>query len=280
MCVRLLLFLCFISLGGLAEELQKPELQLAMAYERRSVDISEFWVSEKLDGVRGYWNGEMLLTRSGREIKAPKWFVEPLPKNQVLDGELWIGRGKFDEVSGIVRSQVPDEEKWRKVKYCIFDLPKHEGVFDERVLVMRLLEKKIDVRWVKAVEQFRVRDESELHQQLEAVVSKGGEGLMLHRGSAQYQSKRTGDLLKLKPHEDAEGEILSYEGGEGKYAGKVGALVVLLGNGKKIKIGSGLSDADRMNPPAIGELITFQYTGYTSSGLPRFPRFLRVRKSE
>jgi len=79
-----------------------PQLMLATVYEA-DVDVSNYWVSEKLDGVRGHWDGETLYTREGNFIDPPTWFTAGWP-DVPMDGELWIGRGSFDEVSGIVRA--------------------------------------------------------------------------------------------------------------------------------------------------------------------------------
>ena len=80
--------------------------------EQGQSDVSLFLVSEKLDGVRAFWDGKILRTRNGNAINAPAWFVEHFPEH-ALDGELWIGRGQFDALFGAVRSQTPDDAEWR-----------------------------------------------------------------------------------------------------------------------------------------------------------------------
>ncbi|QQL44112.1 DNA ligase [Sulfuriroseicoccus oceanibius] len=260
---------------------EAPALQHAKTYAEvvkgGRLELAEYWVSEKLDGVRAFWDGTKLRSRQGNVIHAPQWFIEGLPENVVMDGELWAGRGKFELVSGTVRREVPEDEAWRAVRYCIFDLPEHGGIFDERVVAMRRLVENEGTPWLVAVEQFRVQSVDMLHAKMDAVVQAGGEGLMLHRGGARYQHKRTDDLIKLKPLEDAEAVVVGYVPGKGKFEGMLGALEVQLPNGERFKIGTGFSDDERRNPPAIGEIVTFQYSGRTANGIPRFARFLRVR---
>ena len=92
------------------------------------VDPNPYLVSEKFDGVRAFWDGQSLRFRSGLPIAAPDWFIAGLPKTP-LDGDLWLGRGRFDELSGTVRKRLPVEVEWRQVRYMIFDLPGSSGSF-------------------------------------------------------------------------------------------------------------------------------------------------------
>jgi len=239
-------------------------------------EIQEYWVSEKLDGVRGHWDGKALWSRGGHRISTPVWFTEGWP-SMAMDGEIWIARERFDAVSGIARSTRADDKEWQRVKFMIFDLPSHGGVFSQRVEAME----KIDdygIPWLRPIPQFRVGNAAELDARLEALVTAGGEGLMLHHQDALYRSGRSQDLLKYKLHDDAEARVVGYTEGKGKYAGQVGALVVELENGRRFRLGSGLSDRDRASPPPIGSWVTYHYNGYTSTGLPRFARFVRLRK--
>lgn len=258
---------------------EPPALMLAEVYEAdAAVDLSAYWVSEKLDGVRGYWNGRELLTRGGERIAAPDWYTAGWP-DYPLDGELWIGRGRFDEVSGIVRQQRPDQAAWRRVRFMLFDLPGHEGDFDARLRALRRQIPALGLPWLRVIEHFRVADEASLQRRLDAVVAGGGEGLMLHRGDAPYRAVRSDDLLKLKPYDDAEARVIGYSPGQGKYQGLVGALLVETADGRRFKLGSGLSDDDRREPPALGSWVTYRYNGLTGTGLPRFARYLRVREA-
>ena len=248
---------------------------LASVYSEER-EIQEYWVSEKLDGVRGHWDGKGLWSRGGHRISTPDWFTEGWP-NTAMDGELWIARGRFDAVSGIARSTRADDKEWQRVKFMVFDLPNHGGIFSQRVEAMAEIN-DYGIPWLQPIPQFRVADTAELDARLEALVASGSEGLMLHHQDALYQSGRSQDLLKYKLHDDAEARVVGYTEGKGKYAGQVGALVVEREDGRRFRLGSGLSDRERASPPPIGSWVTYHYNGYTSTGLPRFARFVRVRE--
>ena len=135
----------------------------------------------------------------------------------------------------------------------------------------------VDIAWLKAVEQIKVEDHQALMDYLDSITQQGAEGLMLHKGSSLYKAKRSGDLLKVKPYEDAEAVVVRHIAGKGKYTNMMGAIVVEMDNGDTFKIGSGFSDEERRNPPEIGSIITYQFRGLTKNGIPRFATFLRVR---
>ncbi|MFP8968152.1 DNA ligase [Pokkaliibacter sp. CJK22405] len=253
----------------------KPPVMLANNYEA-GVVLANYWVSEKLDGVRAYWDGEHLMTRGGYPIQAPEWFIAHFP-NQPMDGELWIDRGRFAEVSGIIRQEQPDDGLWMKVKFMAYDLPGFPGNFNRRDQALGEVIAMINQPWVQHVEQQRVNNESELATWLGNVEHRGGEGLMLKRGDSLYHAKRSDDMLKYKRHEDAEATVIGYLPGKGRLKGQLGALIVRNETGQEFRLGSGLSDAERMSPPPVGSVVTYRFDGKTSSGLPRFARFLRIR---
>jgi len=253
-----------------------PPLILAEVY-RDGIDPADYWVSEKLDGVRAVWDGKQLYFRSGRPVHAPAWFTRDLPK-QPLDGELWLGRGGFERLSGIVRKARPVDKEWRQVRFMLFELPDAEGTFGERKEHLRQLVAEAGIPWLGAVEQVRVADHAALTAKLHDVVARGGEGLMLHRAEAPYLAGRGTALLKLKPVLDQEANVIGHVPGSGRHAGRLGALVVADADGREFHIGTGFSDAERANPPPIGSIVTFSYRGLTAAGLPRFPAFLRVRE--
>jgi DNA ligase-1 len=267
---------CLFALSAVGFAAELPAILLANVYSGQ-VDVSRYLVSEKLDGVRALWDGEVLRFRSGRTINAPAWFVAGLPK-QPLDGELWIGRGQFERVSGIVRQQVPDDAAWREVRYMIFELPGAPGSFAERAGQIRQLVGQTNVPWLFEIRQFFVPDRSILKKRLDEVVKAGGEGLMLHLAEAPYVTGRSDVLLKLKPWQDAEAEVIGQQPGKGRHAGRLGALRVRTPDGREFMLGTGFSDAQRQLPPAIGTTVTYRYRDLTASGLPRFASFLRIRE--
>ncbi len=242
--------------------------------------IREYLISEKLDGIRAYWNGNELITRSGNKIHAPDWFTAHFPTTS-LDGELWIERGKFQLLTQIVMDKTPDEDAWRTVKYMVFDLPLSPLPFEKRYQNLQQLISTISTQndYLFAIEQKSVDDLTILTQWLDIVVNNHGEGLMLQHRNNQYVAGRTNQLLKLKQHQDAEAIVIGYEEGNGKYQGQMGAVWVKTASNETFKIGSGFTDQQRKSPPAIGTTIQYRFNGYTERGIPRFARFSRVRLS-
>lgn len=269
--------LCGLALALCSPAFAEPPAILLANIYTGQVDVSRYLVSEKLDGVRAVWDGEVLRFRSGRTINAPAWFVAALPK-QPLDGELWMGRGQFERVSGIVRQEVPDDAAWREVRYMIFELPGAPGSFAERAEQIRQLVAQAKVPWLFEIRQFFVPDRSILKKRLDEVVKAGGEGLMLHLAEAPYLTGRSDVLLKLKPWQDAEAVVIGQQPGRGRHAGRLGALRVRTPEGREFMLGTGFSDAQRQQPPAIGTTVTYRYRDLTANGLPRFASFLRIRE--
>jgi DNA ligase-1 len=254
---------------------EPPAILLANLY-RDQIDVSRYLVSEKLDGVRAIWDGQVLRFRSGKTIHAPDWFIAGLPK-QALDGELWIARGHFERVSSIARREVPDDTGWREVRYMIFELPGAPGTFSERAEQMLRLVKQTNTPWLRAIEQSPVADSRALKQRLDEVVRGGGEGLMLHLADAPYETGRSDVLLKLKPWQDAEAVVIAHLPGKGRFVGSLGALKVRTPEGREFLLGTGFSDGQRQRPPAVGTTVTYRFRDLTNKGMPRFASFLRVR---
>lgn len=256
-----------------------PSPALANVY-RQGVDVRAYLVSEKLDGVRALWDGRTLYSRRGNAFAPPPWFVEGWPAVP-LDGELWMGRGTFEALSGTVRRRSPDEDAWRRVRYMVFDLPAHPGAFDERRRALEaMLAELAPGAPIAPVRQFEVASHAELMAALDEVVAGGAEGLMLRRRDSRHRSGRSDDLLKLKPHEDAEAVVIGHVPGRGKYRGMLGSLLVETADGRRFRLGTGFSDAERRRPPPVGSSVTYRYRGTTSTGLPRFASFLRLRDDE
>lgn len=259
----------------------KPPLMLANLYHP-SVVLADYWVSEKYDGVRGFWDGEKLLTRGGLPIKAPTWFTANWPATP-MDGELWAGRGQFQKALSTVRQQTPDDAAWRGISFIVFDLPAASGTFTERLSALNSVVGKLALPWVQAVAQSKIASHAALQSQLKHITKAGAEGLMLHRGSSLYKGVRNDDLLKVKTHDDAEAKVVAHVPGNGKYAGQLGALLVEMPatdgrKAKRFKLGTGFSDAQRQNPPAVGSQVSYRYRGLSDSGIPRFATFIRLRE--
>lgn len=252
-----------------------PRNMLPTLY-RPGVDVRAYWVSEKLDGVRGRWDGHHLWARSGESIDPPAWFTAGWP-TQSMDGELWIARGRFDAISTLVRTPGVGGAGWRAVHLMVFDLPDDRGPFDHRVQHIRALVAATNSSSLRAIRQFRVGSAVELDARLKSIVVAGGEGLVLQHRDALYTPGRSATLLKYKPYDDTEARVVAYTPGQGKCAGKLGALIVRRPDGLQFRLGSGFSDRERAHPPPIGSDVTYRYNGLTAKGTPRFARFLRVR---
>lgn len=255
----------------------KPSLLLAEKYHQ-DIDLAAYWVSEKLDGVRAFWDGEKLISRGGNTFAAPSWFTANFPA-VALDGELWAGRGQFEKTASIVSRHAP-HEGWRQVRYMVFDLPEDPGTFDERLPSLQAAVAASPSEFLAVIPQYKVADHRTLLKKLDTLVASGGEGLMLHRGGSRYHGGRSLDLLKLKKFDDAEGIVIAHNPGQGRLAGRMGSVTVRTAQGVIVRIGSGFSDAERGNPPPIGATITFRHQGFTASGKPRFPVFWRMRSDE
>lgn len=273
----LLASMLFLGIGitpSVAQQIS-PQFLLAKIYHP-GLDVRPYLVSEKFDGVRAMWNGSTFHSRSGGIIHAPTWFTKDLPAT-VLDGELWLAHGKFDALSAAVRKNTPIDSEWRDISYLVFELPNAAGSFETRVKRIAAIVKQANIPHLKAVAQFRVNDEAALNMRLKKVVALGGEGLMLHRADALYATGRSDVLLKFKLIYDAEAIVVAHTPGHGKYKGKLGALEVQTPQGIRFKLGTGLSDAERANPPKIGTMVTYTYLDITANGKPKFAKFLRVR---
>ena len=271
---RLLVSMCGAAVPWSQASSAVPALPLLGVWPE-AADPAGFLVSEKYDGVRGVWDGTTLRHRSGRPVSAPAWFVAQLPRTP-LDGELWLGRGRFEALSGIVRKAEPVDAEWRQVRYMVFELPGAEGDFAERARRIESVLRGSASPQLVAVEQAPVADREDLRRRLAATIAQGGEGLVLHRADAAYATGRIDAILKLKPMHDTEAVVVAHHAGRGKYDGLLGALEVRTPEGRQFLIGSGLPDSLRREPPPIGSLVTYRYRDLTRTGLPRFASFLRV----
>lgn len=268
---------CLLALILLVQPSQAapPRLLLLSRYEP-GMAIDGWLMSEKLDGVRAYWDGHRLLSRKGRPFAAPDWFTAPLPPF-ALDGELWIGRGRFEEVASITSRERPPPG-WRHITYNIFEVPGAKGGLETRLRKLRRYLAEHPIAHLRIIPQQRCRGTAQLRAFLARVTRAGGEGVVLRNPATAYETGRSRNALKVKPFDDMEARVLGYRPGTGKYTGMTGALWVEIDGGRRFYIGSGLSDAERANPPPIGSLVTFRYRGFTRNGIPRFPTFLRVRE--
>ena len=260
--------------GGSDSEAAGPPLLLAESWDN-ATDLSDWWMSEKLDGVRAYWDGRQFLSRQGNLYHAPDWFVEGLPA-MPLDGELWIDRKKFQRTVSIVRRQ-DKNDLWKEVRFLVFDAPAADGGFEERLAFLKDALLKGAPRFASQHAHERCKSLEALRAELARVEGLGGEGLMLRKPGSAYAVGRSWTLLKVKTFHDAEAVVVGHQAGEGRHKGRLGALLVRLANGTDFAVGTGFSDRERSNPPAIGATVTFRYQELSDAGVPRFPSYVGVR---
>ncbi len=270
---RTLLLFCFGLLLTAQANAIKP--MLPQIYTDQE-DVSGWLMSEKLDGVRGYWDGKQMLSKNGNVFYPPQEFTADLPPFP-LEGELWGGRGSFERTVSIVMKQQP-HDGWRQLKFAIFDVPMASGGFTARLTAASDWFAAHPAAYAFIIPQLPVADQAALQQELEKIERLGGEGLIVRKPNALYVSGRNMEILKLKSYQDAEATVLAHLPGKGKNAGRLGALLVKFDDGKEFKIGSGFSDDERISPPPIGTVVTFKFYGRYESGLPKFPSFLRIRR--
>lgn len=238
-------------------------------------DPTGWWMSEKLDGIRAYWDGEAFVSRLGNRFFAPDWFVEDLPAD-TLDGELWVGRKMFQRTTSIVRSGAAGQE-WKSVTYVVFDAPNARGGFEARLAHAQKVLNKAGAPHARWLEHAKCEGLDHLREELRRVEALGGEGLMLRRPGSTYEVGRSTSLLKVKTFHDTEARVVGHAPGTGKHKGKLGALVCELPGGVRFNVGTGFSDAERADPPAIGAVITFRYQELSDDGVPRFPSYVGER---
>lgn len=276
------------SAGATTNSAIVKKVSLAQAWSDK-VDPTGYVMSEKLDGMRAYWSGGKLWTRTGNVIHAPAWFTASLDPAVELDGELFMGRGRFQECVGITRRHDASAE-WAKIQYVIFDAPMAGGGILAR---LEAAAKAVSASPAGGAGSAAVptgtfaivhphsvcTGHSHLLEELALVQALGGEGMMLRKAAAVHRGGRSADLLKVKDFKDDEAIVVKHEEGEGRHQGRVGALVCKARNGKMFKVGSGFTDEQRAfnKAPKAGTVITYKFFELTTDGIPRFPTFLRVR---
>ena len=260
--------------SGSGDDKDKPPVLLAQKWEPH-IDVTGWWLSEKLDGVRAYWDGARFLSRLGNEFLAPPWFVESLPETP-LDGELWVGRGQFQKTVSIVRRG--DRSKlWRDVSFLVFDAPSHGGVFEERIAWVDEAFAEGAHPHAAAVDHAECEGIDHLRAELARIEGLGGEGVMARQPGSIYVAGRSHTLLKVKSFLDCEAVVVGHVAGKGRHKVRLGALEAALPDGTRFSVGTGLSDREREDPPPIGQVITVRYQELSRDGVPRFPAYVGVR---
>ncbi len=269
--LMLVLICCGVNVQAQEIQYLPPKLMLLKTYHGQNLNG---WVmSEKLDGIRGYWTGKLLYSRQKRILTPPAYFIKDFPPF-ALDGELFTERGDFENISRIVRSQ--KDKGWAKMKLYVFDVPNAEGNLWQRLNKLQTYLKTHPNLHIKIIPQIPIQSRTQMMAFFHQIVENGGEGIVVRNPTVSYQFGRSDQILKFKPLFDEECKVVAYHAGKGKFAGMLGAISCKNKRGT-FRIGSGFSDNERRNPPPIGAIITYQYRGLTNKGLPRFATFYRVK---
>jgi DNA ligase-1 len=260
------IFLCLLYSNLLSIELQKAKTFNSTHH------IQNWLMSEKLDGIRAYWDGKEFKTRQGNRINAPQWFTKNFPPFE-LDGELWTKRMDFENIQSTVLGEYK-KEKWEKLTYNIFEVPHAQGDFIQRLKKAQqwFLENKNT--YVRIIPQKICKNNHDVEAYLKEITENNGEGIMLKNPDVLYESGISNALLKVKKFDDMEGEVIDifYTNNQLK------SLQIKLSNGIVFNLGNGFTQEERNNPPSIGSIVTFKYYDFTKNGKPKFASFMHVRK--
>ena len=255
-------------------------------------NITGWLMSEKLDGVRAYWDGNQFYSRNGNVWSVPAWYREGMPSAH-LDGEFWMGRGRFQETSGYCR-RMDRGEYWRGIFYQIFDAPSVDAGFEGRLT--EIGKSVIIPAHCRVLPHAPCPSVEVLRNYLALVEEQGGEGVMLRRPGSRYVRSRSDSLLKVKTFFDTEARIIGMTAGKGRHVGAVGALKVrvdetitltagkktcTIAGGTEFEVGSGLDDSERRHGAIrVGAIITFRFQELSKEGIPRFPTLIAIRDYE
>mgnify|MGYP006121198543 CR=1 FL=1 len=270
--------------GEAADRLEPPKNggffgkdSFALAFDLSGQPVEGYWMSEKLDGVRGYWDGtSSFWSRNGINFKVPAEVAAQMPLGKPLDGEFWMGRCTFQQMNGFLKRKGTLADEWaaRKVKFMVFDAPFEEGAYETR---MASAKSHIGTNaFVQVVHSVKVDSEQQMQDKLKEVTEAGGEGLMLREPIGVYRPDRSCDLLKVVRRMNTEAIVIGHNAGDQAEASKrppAASLRCRLRSGKEFSVGSGMIETERWKPPAVGAIITLQYKGLTDAGKPRQPTY-------
>ncbi|KAF9955825.1 hypothetical protein BGZ72_003380 [Mortierella alpina] len=261
--------------------------------EDSAIDPTGYWMAEKLDGVRAYFDGTHFYSRAGNKFSAPPFFSKHLPTDQPLDGELWLGRGRFQQCISIVKNQkAARAEEWKEMTYLVFDAPKLDMVYEKRLEYLKSImpiygQDKMSSSspttstkvppYSRLVPVQKCLSKTHLLRELDHVQTHGGEGIMLRAPRSRYEFKRSRTLLKVKTFFDEEAIVVASVKGSGKHAHRMGHLEVKTPDGRTFSVGSGFTDAQRDKPPKAGSIITYKFQELSNKLNPRFPTFVGER---
>lgn len=239
------------------------------------IQPQDYLVSEKLDGMRAYWDGKNLISKSGNIIHAPQWFLKDFPPFE-LDGELYTKRGDFEHIISIIKNQ-KNTDSWHLLKYHIFEVPNQKGNLTQRLQVIKDYLNTHKNPYITIIPQHQFQTLEAIQNFFNQIKQDNGEGIILRKKDLAYYTGRNSNTLKYKVFLDRECKIIGYKMGKNALKNKVGSLICQDGE-KTIYIGSGLTNNMRENPPPLDTIITYKYYQTTKNNMPKHPVFLRIRE--
>jgi len=261
---------------------------MRLAFTWEGEDIGGWMWSEKLDGTRAIWDGGIsrgekacdvawandkgytstgLFSRYGNVITAPDWWLDKLPKDVCLDGELWLGRGMFEASRSIVSAKV-NYRDWSNIKYMVHGFPGSN--FNGITLTGKVHYNDVVVK-VEEFEVPRTDTNKYINTLLSSLVDLGAEGIMVRNPNSFWTIGRDHNLLKIKPSYDDVCLVTGTNPGKGKYYGMIGSFNCLWNN-IQFEL-SGMTDEIRRNG-IKSQYVRFGYSGLTSIGVPRSAFFI------
>ena len=115
----------------------KESLMLSTEWDNSTMDPTGWYMSEKYDGMRLYWNGNQFYSRNGEIVKVPSTIRDNMPSSISLDGELWTQYGLYQDAVNLVRSS--NTEKWKKAIFWVFDAPNLNSIPYEVTHIFKMI---------------------------------------------------------------------------------------------------------------------------------------------
>ncbi|MBI3873514.1 MAG: hypothetical protein HY307_00580 [Arcobacter sp.] len=174
--ILILIFALFHSFA-FGFEVQKPQI-----YDDQN--ITSWLMSEKLDGIRGYWDGKEFYSKNGNKLNVPDWFIKDFPPFP-LDGELWSKRNDFEFIQSTVLDTHSSNE-WKKITYNIFEVPNAKGDFSTRLQKAKEWFLEHQNPHVNIIKQIVCKDEYHLQGFLDEIIALKGEGVVIKMVTFKY----------------------------------------------------------------------------------------------
>lgn len=269
----------------------KPMLASKWKDRKGKINEPHVHIQPKLDGIRCIAKADGLWSRNGELIVGAPHIYEKLKPlfektpDLVLDGELYNHdlKDNFNAIVSCVKKKKPTAADLKvseeSIQYWVYDLPSHDGHFNERFEALTSIMAEADNHFV--VTDTLLIATSLVDKHASEWIELGYEGAMV-RLDGKYEGKRSNSLIKWKEFQDEEFPIVDIVEGDGNRTGMAARVVLSLPNGETFKAGmigneeycrQLLLDKDQH----IGKMGTVVFQNYTPDGVPRFPKFKGVR---